>query len=129
MREHVRYLEALAAGEVVTAAPVLEELIYGVSRRARGGSSGRRWRAALAWMTGQLDGGAIAVLPYTDTAAMLAGQIRARLPGAGLQGDIRIAACAWVDDRPVLTGNARDFRRIAEAVQRLGLGRPLRIEA
>lgn len=79
-------------------------------------------------MTGQLDTGAIAVLPYTDTAAMLAGQIRARLPDAALQGDIRIAACAWLDDRPVLTANERDFRRVAAAIERLGLGRPLRIE-
>lgn len=67
----------------------------------------------------------VEVLPLTDRAAMLAGQISATLENAGLTigiADTLIAAIAIDDDRVLVTANEKHFQRVVE------LGYPLPIE-
>ena len=100
MREH--------EAEIVTAAPVLHELVFGCSLLPR---SSRRRKAIEEYVEAVI-GAAIPILPYDAAAAKWHGRERARLAQEGIPPsfvDGQIAAIASVNGLEVVTSNVRDF--------------------
>jgi predicted nucleic acid-binding protein len=127
MRQHARYSGTIG---VATAAPALEEWLYGIHRRLERGTSGERWRTLLSWVGDELSSSRLVVVPLEAEAAALAGQVRAKMPAASLRYDIEIAACAWMNHRAVLTSNRADFDRISAMIVELYPGHdPLVVNA
>lgn len=94
--------------ECVTAAPVIEELLFGISRLP----PSRRRDDLERYLEGVVLA-AYPVLPYDERAAQWHGRERARLSSMGLvlpTIDGFIAAVARVHDLVLITENLKDFR-------------------
>jgi len=82
------------------------ELLYGAARRDS---------KKLSEQVRNLIRGAIAILPFDESAAEVYGPLRAQLESDGeplAEPDIRIASIALAHDLTVVTGNARHFTRV-----------------
>ena len=68
---------ALSAEPVLLAAPTVQEIAFGLQRKA---PADPKFQTALHWFTEILDAGVLGVLPLSWEAALLAGRLRARHP-------------------------------------------------
>jgi len=109
--------------------PVLGEIFYGLFREGR-----RRpeFVNQALWLKSLIDDSIVTVLSLNADAAILAAEVRSRVPfpgrrGAGAQrsraedrvawyADILIAATTFVHGRDLVTRNVRDFLRLAAAI-------------
>ena len=96
-------------GQYATAAPVLEELVFGVHRLPPS-----RRRDDLRRFLDDLMSSDMPILPYDVAAASWLGEERARLAASGTPlpiMDSLVAAVARVNDLVLVTRNTRDFER------------------
>jgi len=127
----------LAGEPVALAAIALNEVAFGYERaRERRVEFG----VLLTWLAAYVSSGVVEVLPVDERAAVVAGQLRARAPGAprAARGDkrnkgqrrvawffdIQIAASAWVAGYEIATENTRDFERIGDLLAELAPAAP-----
>jgi tRNA(fMet)-specific endonuclease VapC len=99
-------LLAIPAEEIAVCSVVKAELFYGACRSNSPKRTLERQQAFLA---------RFASLPFEDEAALLAGQIRAKLANAGTpigSYDLQIAAIALVNNLALVTHNRREFERV-----------------
>jgi len=99
-------LLATPSEEIAVCSVVKTELFYGAYRSDRPKRTLERQQAFL---------GRFISLPFGDEAALLAGEIRAKLARAGTpigSHDLQIAAIALVNDLIVVTHNTREFERV-----------------
>ena len=103
-----RLREANSAGdEIAVSAVVLFELWYGVARSARRRENAERLRVFLS--------GSIAVLPFEEEDAAIAGDVRAALEAEGRPigpYDLLIAAQALRTGSVLVTANVAEFARV-----------------
>jgi predicted nucleic acid-binding protein len=121
---------ALSAEPVLLAAPTVQEIAFGLQRKAEDS----RFRVALAWFTEILGTGVLTALPQTWEAALLAGRLRAEHPVPPLDSrpkrsrgpkperrvawvtDIQIAATAWLAGEPVCTADQAHFKLLSDGI-------------
>jgi tRNA(fMet)-specific endonuclease VapC len=99
-------LLATPAEEIAVCSVVKAELFYGACRSNNPKRTLERQQAFLARFVS---------LPFDDEAALLAGQIRAKLANAGTpigSYDLQIAAIALANNLSVATHNTREFERV-----------------
>ena len=99
-------LLATSAEEIAVCSVVKAELFYGACRSNSPKRTLERQQAFLA---------RFASLPFEDKAALLAGQIRAKLASVGTpigSYDLQIAAIALAEDLTLVTHNTREFERV-----------------
>lgn len=102
-----RRLIATAPGDLCTCSVVKSELEYGAARSRDPQAS----RSAQATLLGRLMS-----FPFDDTAAVVAGQLRADLARRGTPiglHDLQIAAIAMANGLTLVTHNTSEFGRIA----------------
>lgn len=124
---------ALSAEPVLLAAPTVQEIAFGLQRKAPGDP---RFQAALDWFTEILDAGVLGVLPLTWEAALLAGRLRAKHPAppaatvsrpkrsrgpkperrVAWVTDIQIAATTWLAGEPVCTADRVHFKTLSNGI-------------
>jgi tRNA(fMet)-specific endonuclease VapC len=93
--------------EIAVSSIVLYELWYGVARSARRRENAERLRVFLS--------GGIAVSPFSEEDALIAGELRATLEAAGTPigpYDVLIAAQALRGGATLVTANASEFARV-----------------
>jgi tRNA(fMet)-specific endonuclease VapC len=93
--------------EIAVSSIVLYELWYGVARSARRRENAERLRVFLS--------GGIAVSPFSEEDALIAGDLRATLEAAGTPigpYDVLIAAQALRGGATLVTANASEFARV-----------------
>lgn len=99
-------LLATPAEEIAVCSVVKAELFYGAFRSNNPKRTLERQQAFLS---------RFASLPFQDEAALLAGEIRAKLASAGTpigSYDLQIAAIALVNNLTLVTHNTREFERV-----------------
>ena len=99
-------LLATPAEEIAVCSVVKAELFYGACRSNNPKRTLERQQAFLARFVS---------LPFEDEAALLAGQIRAKLASTGTpigSYDLQIAAIALANNLSVVTHNTREFKRV-----------------
>lgn len=99
-------LLATPAEEIAVCSVVKAELFYGACRSNSPKRTLERQQAFLARFVS---------LPFEDEAALLAGQIRAKLASAGTpigSYDLQIAAIALANNLSIVTHNTREFERV-----------------
>lgn len=99
-------LLATPTEEIVVCSAVKAELFYGAFRSNNPERTLERQQAFLSRFVS---------LPFEDEAALLAGQIRAKLAGAGTpigSYDLQIAAITLANDLTIVTHNTREFKRV-----------------
>lgn len=104
----IRRLAQLPPSEQFTTAITMGELLYGAARRDS---------KKLSAQVRDLLQGAIAILPFDDSAATVYGQLRAHLESGGkplAEPDLRIASIALSHDLTVVTANTRHFARVPD---------------
>lgn len=102
----IRRLAQLPPSEQFTTAITMGELLYGAARRDS---------KKLTSQVRDLLQGAIAILPFDESAAEVYGPLRAQLESDGeplAEPDLRIASIALAHDLTVVTSNTRHFARI-----------------
>lgn len=113
-------------------APTVMEIGYGLARATARDES---VRPAQAWFVRLVTSDLVIVQPLDETAAVLAGRLRARQPAPPTTGrsrkgtkpeqrvawllDIQIAACAWSSGSSVRTENTHDFERLRDLINEL----------
>jgi len=96
------------ADDMAVCSVVKAELFYGAFRSNNPTRTLERQQAFLARFVS---------LPFEDEAALLAGQMRARLASAGTpigSYDLQIAAIALTNNLTLVTHNTREFKRVDE---------------
>jgi tRNA(fMet)-specific endonuclease VapC len=99
-------LLATSAEEIAVCSVVKAELFYGACRSNSPKRTLERQQAFLSRFIS---------LPFEDEAALLAGQIRAKLASAGTpigSYDLQIAAIALANNLTLVTHNTREFERV-----------------
>lgn len=99
-------LLATPVEEIAVCSVVKAELFYGACRSNNPKRTLERQQAFLARFVS---------LPFEDEAALLAGQIRAKLASAGTpigSYDLQIAAIALTNNLTLVTHNTREFERV-----------------
>lgn len=102
----IRRLAQVPPPEQFTTSITMGELLYGAARRDS---------KKLSEQVRDLIRGAIAILPFDESAAEVYGPLRAQLESDGeplAEPDLRIASIALAHDLTVVTGNTRHFARI-----------------
>lgn len=102
----IRRLAQVPPPEQFTTAITMGELLYGAARRDS---------KKLSEQVRNLIRGAIAILPFDESAAEVYGPLRAQLESDGeplAEPDLRIASIALAHDLTVVTGNTRHFARV-----------------
>jgi predicted nucleic acid-binding protein len=125
---------ALANEPILLASPTVQEIAFGLGRRADA-----RLAALFTWFRGLFAVGVLEVLPLSWEAAILAGQLRATLPipptgptvrsprergtkperRAAWIADIQIAATAWLAGEAICTADQKHFEVLGEAIAKL----------